>query len=270
MKLAHLVEPGSKLKLRDIDPRDKGPFDDKQDSKIAELSAKLNARLCTLQERLFAEQKRGVLVVLQAMDTGGKDGVLRHVVGPLDSRGVMVQSFKAPNSEELAHDYLWRVHQHTPKKGQMVFFNRSHYEDVLVVRVLGLQPKDVWSKRFDQINDFERMLTAEGTRVVKVFLHISRAEQKQRLEERLKDPDKRWKFEAGDLEMRALWDEFQGAYEDALSRTSTREAPWYVVPADRKWFRDLAVAKILVDLLEDMDPRYPEPHLDLGKLVVPD
>jgi PPK2 family polyphosphate:nucleotide phosphotransferase len=270
MKLAHRVEPGATLRLADIDPRDKGPFEDKGDPKLAELREKSLARLSELQERLYAEKRAGVLVVLQAMDTGGKDGVLRHVVGPLDSRGVNVISFKAPNDEELAHDYLWRVHQHTPRRGDMAFFNRSHYEDVLVVRVLGLAPKAIWKKRFDQINAFERMLTDEGTRVVKLFLHISKAEQKKRLEERVEDPDKHWKFEQADLDMRARWDDFQRAYEEAIARTSTAYAPWYVVPADRKWFRDVAVAQVLVELLEDIDPRYPKKVIDPKTIVIPD
>jgi PPK2 family polyphosphate:nucleotide phosphotransferase len=207
--------------------------------------------------------------VLQALDTAGKDGVLRKVAGPLDSRGVNVASFKAPNSEELAHDYLWRVHQKTPRKGDITFFNRSHYEDVLVVRVLDLVPKEVWKRRYDHINGFERMLSDEGTRIIKFYLHISRAEQKRRLQERLDDPDKHWKFEAGDLKMRARWDDFMEAYEDVLERTSTDYAPWYVIPADHKWARDLAVARVLVEVLEEMDPQYPKVKLDPG-IVIPD
>ena len=193
MKLAHRVEPGEKVRLADIDPDDTGPFSGKSDPKVEKHLTDLQTRLSELQERLYAEQRRGVLVVLQAMDTAGKDGVLRKVVGPLDSRGVDVATFKAPNTEELAHDYLWRCHLRAPRRGDMVFFNRSHYEDVLAVRVLGLQPKSVWRKRFDHINDFERMLTDEGTRVVKIYLHISKDEQKKRLQERLDEPDKRWK-----------------------------------------------------------------------------
>jgi PPK2 family polyphosphate:nucleotide phosphotransferase len=270
MKLAHRVAPGATVRLADINTDEKGPFSGKDDAKAAKQIEADLGKLVDLQGRLYAEQRRGVLVVLQALDTAGKDGVLRKVVGPLDSRGVQVASFKAPNTEELAHDYLWRVHARTPRKGDMVFFNRSHYEDVLVVRVLGLQPKPVWKKRFDHINDFERMLSDEGTRIVKIFLHISRAEQKQRLEERLADPDKRWKFDLADLKMREKWDDFASAYEEALEKTSTDYAPWWVVPADRKWFRDLCVARILVELLEDMDPKPPTTELDPKKIVIPD
>jgi PPK2 family polyphosphate:nucleotide phosphotransferase len=208
--------------------------------------------------------------VLQAMDTAGKDGALHHVVGPLDSRGVHVVTFKAPNDEELAHDYLWRVHRWTPRRGEMTFFNRSHYEDVLAVRVFDLQPKSVWSRRYDHITAFEKMLGDEGTRVVKFFLHISKDEQKRRLQERLDDPDKRWKFDPSDLKARAKWDDFEAAYEDVLSRTSTEEAPWYVVPANRKWMRDLAVANVLVQVLEDMNPQIPTVNLDPSKIVIPD
>jgi PPK2 family polyphosphate:nucleotide phosphotransferase len=268
MKLAHRVEPGEKISLSDIDPDDKGPYGGKADAEKD--MAGYVERLTELQERLYAEQQRAVLVVLQAMDTAGKDGVLRRVVGPLDSRGVNVESFKAPNSEDLHHDYLWRIHQKVPRLGDMVFFNRSHYEDVLVVRVLGLKPKSVWKKRFDHINDFEKLLTDEGTRVVKIYLHISKDEQKRRLEERLEVPEKRWKFEAKDLEMRTRWDDFMEAYEEALSRTSQAHAPWWVVPANRKWYRDLCVAKILVDLLEEMKPEYPKVTFDEKKVVIPD
>jgi PPK2 family polyphosphate:nucleotide phosphotransferase len=270
MKLAHLVEPGAKVNLADIDPDDKGPFQDKRDPDAAVRRDEDRAVLADLQERLYAEGKRSLLVVLQAMDTAGKDGVLRHVVGPLDSRGVFVWSFKAPSQEELAHDYLWRVHNRAPRKGEMTFFNRSHYEDVLVVRALNLVPKERWSKRYDHINAWEKMLTDEGTRVVKFFLHISKDEQKRRLEERLQEPEKRYKFEGADLTMRRHWDELAEAYEAALSKTSTEYAPWYIVPANRKWFRDIAVAHVLARVLEEMDPKYPTVELDPAKIVIPD
>jgi PPK2 family polyphosphate:nucleotide phosphotransferase len=270
MKFAHRVEPGETVRLADIDPDDKGAFSGKDDPKVAKQLAADALALCDLQERLYAEQERGVLVVLQAMDTAGKDGVLRKVVGPLDSRGVQVASFKAPNAEEAAHDYLWRVHQKTPRKGDMVFFNRSHYEEVLVVRVLGLRPKQVWKKRFDHINDFERQLADEGTRIVKIFLHISKDEQKRRLQERLDDPAKNFKFETADLDMRARWDDFMAAYEEVFARTSTEYAPWWIVPANRKWYRDACVQRILVDLLTEMDPKYPKKVLDAKKIVIPD
>jgi PPK2 family polyphosphate:nucleotide phosphotransferase len=270
MSFAHLVPPGSNLRLKDIDPDEKGEFDGKNDPEVQLRLEKELRRLSDLQERLYAEQKRSLLVVLQARDTAGKDGVLRRVAGPLDSRGVQVVNYKAPNAEELAHDYLWRVHQHVPRRGDIGFFNRSHYEDVLVVRVLDLQPKSIWKRRYDHINAFEQMLSDEGTRIVKLYLHISRGEQKKRLQERLDDPDKHWKFDEGDLKMRAKWNDFDDAYEEALSRTSTEYAPWYVIPADRKWYRDLAVARVLVDTLEEMAPEYPKIELNTANVVIPD
>jgi PPK2 family polyphosphate:nucleotide phosphotransferase len=269
MGLSKRIKPDSKVKLRDIDTREKGGFDGRDDPKYQKELSETLERLTKLQDRLYAEQKQSLLVVLQALDTAGKDGVLRKVAGPLDSRGVHVASFKAPNAEELAHDYLWRVHSQTPKRGEITFFNRSHYEDVLVVRVLELVEKSVWKKRFDHINAFERLLSDEGTRVVKFYLHISRDEQKKRLQERLDDPEKHWKFESGDLEMRARWDEFRDAYEDAMERTSTDYAPWYVIPADHKWGRDLGIARVLVETLEEMDPRYPEVTIDTN-IEIPD
>jgi PPK2 family polyphosphate:nucleotide phosphotransferase len=270
MKLARRIEPGARVRLADFDPDDRGPFEGKQDPAVAKQREKDLVRLAELQELLYSEKKRGVLVVLQAMDTAGKDGVLRHVVGPLDSRGVQVVTFKKPNEDELAHDYLWRVHRSTPKRGEMVFFNRSHYEDVLVVRAFDLVPKSVWSRRYDHINAFEQMLSDEGTRIVKFYLHISKDEQKRRLQERLEDPDKRWKFEPADLAARKKWDELERAYEEVLERTSTKEAPWYVVPANRKWARDIAVANVLVELLEDMNPKVPKVDLDPKSIVIPD
>jgi PPK2 family polyphosphate:nucleotide phosphotransferase len=269
MSLAKLVKPGHKVKLADIATDDKGGFEGRDDPRYQEELSSLLEKLVSLQEKLYAEQKQALLVVLQALDTAGKDGVLRKVAGPLDSRGVQVASFKAPNSEELAHDYLWRAHQKTPRRGDITFFNRSQYEDVLVVRVLDLVPKEVWKRRYDHINNFERMLSDEGTRVVKFYLHISRGEQQKRLQERLDDPKKHWKFEAADLKMRAHWDEFMAAYDDVLERTSTDYAPWYVIAGDHKWARDLGVARVLVETLEEMDPRYPKVTLDPG-IVIPD
>jgi PPK2 family polyphosphate:nucleotide phosphotransferase len=267
--LAVRVDP-SHTSLDHIDPDDKGPFDGKSDPAAAAHLERWISQLCDLQELLYAEQKRAVLVVLQAMDTAGKDGVLRRVAGPLDSRGVQVASFKAPHAEELAHDYLWRVHARAPRRGDITFFNRSHYEDVLAVRVLGLVDKSVWKRRYDHINAWERMLTDEGTTVVKIYLHVSKAEQKRRLEERLADADKRWKFDPGDLRMRELWDELRAAYEDVFARTSTDYAPWYVVPADRKWYRDLAVAQLLCETLERLDPHPPRVPIDPLSIVIPD
>ncbi len=257
-----VVHPGAKVSLRDLPTDARNGYSGKDDPQAIEDLAKLLARLSELQERLMAGAKQSLLVVLQAMDAAGKDGVLRKVAGPLDSRGVSVYSFKAPAGEEAGHDYLWRVHARCPRKGELTLFNRSHYEDVLVVRVLDLVPKARWSRRFDHINAFEEMLHDEGTRVVKIFLHISKAEQGRRLQERLDIPEKNWKFDPRDLDMRAKWDDFQEAYEDCFERTSTQHAPWHIVSADRKWARDIAVARLLVETLEDMDPQYPEPNYD--------
>lgn len=260
--LHHKVAPGARVHLDQLPTREEGRYTDRDDPDYVADLAKAQERLGELQGRLLAEASRSVLVVLQAPDAAGKDGVLRKVVGPLDSRGVFVWSFKAPSSDDLAHDYLWRIHQRCPRRGEMAFFNRSHYEDVLVVRVLELVPEKSWKRRYEHIRDFERMLGDEGTTVVKIFLHISKDEQLERFRERLDTPEKRWKFDPRDLEMRKRWDEFQHAYEVAFEKTSTEAAPWYIVPADKKWVRDLAVARILVDVLETLDPRYPEPRFD--------
>ena len=267
--IAYRVRQDEKLRLSDLDPDDRGGFSGKDDPACIEKQTAISQRLNELQERLYAEQKQSLLVVLQAMDTGGKDGVLRIVVGPLDSRGVHVVSFKAPTPEEAAHDFLWRCHVKTPRHGEITFFNRSHYEDVLVVRVLDFVDKSVWKERYQLINDWERMLQHGGTKVVKIFLNISKDEQKQRLEERLADAEKLWKFEVGDLKMRDRWDDFMGAYEDALSRCSTKDAPWYVVPSNRKWVRNLAVSEILVKALEELDPKYPKATFDPSTIKIP-
>jgi PPK2 family polyphosphate:nucleotide phosphotransferase len=225
-------------------------------------------RLSELQDRLWAEAKRAVLVVLQGIDSAGKDGVINKVMTAFNPQGCPVSSFKVPSEEELAHDYLWRVHKRVPRKGEIGIFNRSHYEDVLVVRVHELVPREVWSKRYDQINEFERLLAESGTTIVKFFLLIDRDEQRERFQARLDDPTKRWKFSMGDLDERARWDDYQAAFEDALSKTSTDWAPWYVIPANRKWFRDLAVATILGDTLADLRPNYPQPEDLPDDLVV--
>lgn len=220
---------------------------------------KLAKRLGELQELLYAEHQRKVLILLQGMDTSGKDGTVRKVLRETSPQGVRVVSFKKPTEAELDHDYLWRVHAHVPMRGELVVFNRSHYEDVLVVRVHSLVPKSVWRRRYDQINDFERMLSEEGTIILKFFLDISREEQRERLQARLDDPTKRWKFEHGDIAERKLWDEYMRAYEDVLEKTSTRHAPWHVVPADRKWARDWIVANIVVKAMEKLRMKYPDP-----------
>jgi PPK2 family polyphosphate:nucleotide phosphotransferase len=227
----------------------------------------LHDELADLQERLYAEGRRSLLVVLQAIDAGGKDGTITHVFGGLNPAGCRVVSFKVPSEEERSHDFLWRVHAKTPAKGEVVVFNRSHYEDVLVVRVHGLVPEAVWRPRYDTINAFEENLAASGTRIVKLFLHISKEEQAERFQARLDDPSKRWKFRSGDLEERARWDDYNAAFEEALTRTSTLHAPWFVIPADHKWYRNWAVSRILIETLADMDPQYP-PAEDLAGVKI--
>jgi len=217
----------------------------------------LTDRFNLLQRALFAEGRRALLVVLQGRDAAGKDGVIRKVFGPLDAQGCTVTTFRKPSAQELDHDFLWRIHAAAPRRGVIGIFNRSHYEDVLVVRVLGLVPPAEWSARYEQINAFERMLTENGTTILKFFLHVSREEQKRRLQERLEDPAKNWKFNPGDLDTRRRWDEYSEAYRDALTRCSTPWAPWYVVPADRNAARDVLVAEVVVDALERMNPQFP-------------
>ncbi|HTQ81102.1 MAG TPA: polyphosphate kinase 2 family protein [Thermoanaerobaculia bacterium] len=261
----HRVKPGEKIDLAKRDPA-ATPGASKQEAlrRLPELSRRLEA----LQEKLWAEHRHGVLVVLQGMDTSGKDGTIRHVFEGVDPLGVRVAAFKAPTETERDHDFLWRIHPQVPAAGEMVIFNRSHYEDVLAARVHSLVPKEVWKKRYTQINDFERLLTENGTLLLKFFLHISLDEQKKRLEERLNDPLKRWKFRRGDLEDRAHWQAYREAYEELLARTSPRTAPWYVVPADRKWYRNLVVAEVLVAALEGLKLADPEPREDLRGVVV--
>lgn len=221
----------------------------------------LAAKVDELQELLFAEQKHKLLIVLQGMDTSGKDGTVRHVMRGVSPQGVRVTSFKKPTEIELAHDYLWRIHAAVPAKGEIGIFNRSHYEDVLVVRVHDLVPKDVWKKRYGQIRDFEEMLVESGTTILKFFLHISKDEQRKRLEARLADPKKRWKFQHGDLEERKLWSDYQQAYEDAIGKTATKHAPWIIVPANAKWYRNWLIASVLVDTMKKLDMHYPAPDL---------
>ncbi|HMN59107.1 MAG TPA: polyphosphate kinase 2 family protein [Anaerolinea sp.] len=250
------IEPGQKIKLEDFDPDETHEFDGKK-SQAQEPTAKLNQELEILQERLYAEHKHKLLVVLQGMDTSGKDGTIRHVFEGVNPQGVRVASFKVPTPEEMDHDYLWRVHKQAPGKGEIVIFNRSHYEDVLVVRVHNLVPEDVWKKRYDQINAFEKLLSDEGTTILKFFLNINLDEQKQRLIDRLDDPAKQWKFNPGDLKERALWQAYQKAYDDVLEKTSTAWAPWYVIPANKKWYRDFVIGTILVDTLKSLDIQLP-------------
>ena len=258
------VRPGSHVDLSHIDPRE--TYGRKEEA-LAGLQDNVGL-LASLQDRLYAGAKHAVLVVLQGMDTAGKDGTIKHVMTGLNPQGVMVAPFKVPTPEEAAHDFLWRVHRQTPAKGTVSIFNRSHYEQVLVVRVHGLEPEESWRRHYDQINEFERSLVENGTTILKFFLHVSKDEQRQRLQDRIDTPDKRWKFRRADLEERKSWDDYQRAYEDALSKCSTEVAPWYVVPADHNWFRNYAVAEILADALDRLDLRYPDPEPGIEGLVV--
>jgi PPK2 family polyphosphate:nucleotide phosphotransferase len=253
------VHHGKRVRLRNADAgRDFG-WDETSAQATTALLAK---ELGELQYRLYAEGRHGVLVVLQAIDGGGKDSTIRHVFSAFNPQGCTVRAFKAPSAEELRHDYLWRIHQHVPPRGEITVFNRSYYEDVLVVRIDELVPKNVWQARYQQINDFERMLVESGIEVVKIFLHISRAEQRRRFEERIRDPRKQWKFDPQDLVKRAQWSDYAKAYDDMLRLCSTTIAPWYVIPADHKWLRDLAVTQIMVERLRALAPQFPKPKFN--------
>jgi PPK2 family polyphosphate:nucleotide phosphotransferase len=261
------VVPGTGVDLATRDPGNHSQFaggkkDAKRHLKV------LRKRLAGLQRVLWADGSHRLLVVIQALDTGGKDGTIRGVFSGVNPQGVRVTNFKAPTDRELAHDYLWRIHQHTPAAGMISVFNRSHYEDVLVVRVLGLVPPSQWQQRYRQINAFEEMLAAEGTTILKFYLHVSKEEQAERLRARLDDPDKHWKFNKADLKARARWDEYMEAYEQVLARTSTDAAPWYVVPANHKWYRNIVVASTIVTTLESLDLEYPEAEENLDGVVI--
>lgn len=253
------IKPKSRVRLADFDSNDDGGLD--KEAGAAEFAG-LSERLVELQELLYAEHKRGVLVVLQAMDAAGKDSTIRSVFGPVNPQGCRTISFKAPTETERNHDFLWRIHRHAPPHGHLHIFNRSHYEDVLAARVKKLVEKKQWKSRYEHINAFERLLVDDGAVIVKFFLHISKAYQKEQFEERLAEPHKRWKFNPGDLDDRALWNEYQSAYEDALSKCSPPHAPWYVVPAERKWFRNLLITRVLVETLEGLKMKYPSPTFD--------
>jgi PPK2 family polyphosphate:nucleotide phosphotransferase len=259
------VQPGRRLRLRDAAAGQTFGFE-REDAERA--TAENLQRLGELQYKMFADGRHAVLVVLQAIDGGGKDSTIRRVFAAFNPQGCNVAAFKVPSEEERSHDFLWRVHQRVPRRGEVVVFNRSHYEDVLVVRVESLVPESVWSARYEQINDFERLLSAAGTRIVKIFLQISRDEQKQRFAERLAERSKQWKFDPADLDKREKWDEYRVAFEAALSRCSTPHAPWYVIPADRKWFRDFAVSQILRQEFEQLPLRWPVPDYDAAKIVL--
>jgi PPK2 family polyphosphate:nucleotide phosphotransferase len=262
------VEPGKPIRLADIDPDQTEGYGGKDE--VEEELDLLQDRLYHLQERLFAEGKQSLLVVLQAMDTGGKDGAIKGVFRGVNPQGCQVWPFKVPTEEEMAHDFLWRVHAKAPRKGQITIFNRSHYEDVVIVRVKSFVPEKVWRARYDVINEFEDLLRTSGTRVVKFYLHISRDEQKRRLQARLDNTEKHWKFRVGDLAERERWDDYIAAYEDAINRCTTEHAPWYVVPANKKWYRNLVIARAIVDTLESMDPHFPESEEKLEGITIPD
>jgi PPK2 family polyphosphate:nucleotide phosphotransferase len=251
------VKPGSKVDLSKVDSGEKSLFSGVTKGDSDPQFRKLQNQLQDLQKILYAQNKHRVLVVMQAMDTGGKDGCIKHVFSHIDPQGIHVRSFKKPSEEELSYDFLWRVHARVPHRGQLVIFNRSHYEDIIAVRVKKLFPDEVWKRRQRHVIDFERMLSEEGTTIVKIFLHISKEEQKRRLEARLENPSKHWKFNPDDLADRARWDEFMTAYEEVIAKTSTHFAPWFVVPADRKWYRNLCVARIMLDTLKGLDMQLP-------------
>lgn len=259
------IKPGHHVHLKNFDPS----YTAGNNKESAKLTIEKNHDiLFKLQHRLYAENKRSVLIVLQGMDSSGKDGVIRHVMTGLNPQGCSVYSFKSPSTEELDHDFLWRIHQRVPAKGDMAIFNRSHYEDVLIVRVKNLVAKHVWKERYEQINQFEKMLSDNGTLILKFFLHISKEEQKERLQARLSDPEKNWKFNEADLKERALWKDYQEAYADLLKKCSTPWAPWYVIPSDKKWFRNFAISEIITDRMKKLDLKLPEPDKDLRKLKI--
>lgn len=253
-----------KVVLNNVATSDRGPFADKEEGQAFTRACIEEIR--HLQYRLFVEQKQSLLIVLQAPDAAGKDGLIRHVLGRINAQGCSVHPFKVPSEEELAHDFLWRIHALTPAAGKIAVFNRSHYEDVLVVRVKQLVPKEVWQRRYEHINHFEQLLVDRGTRILKFYLHISRHEQLLRFKDRLDDPESQWKLNAGDYEDRNLHDAYRKAYEDVFTKCHRETAPWYVIPADRKWFRDAAVASILLDTLRAMDPQLPPLRVDLEQI----
>jgi PPK2 family polyphosphate:nucleotide phosphotransferase len=260
------VEPGKKVDLSNWPTDEIRPFRDKEEAKP---TIKKNLKkLIALQELLYASASHSVLIVLQAMDAGGKDGAIEHVFSGVNPQGCNVTSFKVPSHLEMSHDYLWRIHKACPAKGMMEIFNRSHYESVLVERVHKLVPKEVWSRRYDQINDFERMLRSENTLILKFFLHISKEEQKKRFEARLEDKTKHWKFNPADLTERKKWDDYVAAFEDALRYCSTEDAPWYVVPSDHKWFRNWVLSDTIVRAMEGLNLKYPPPPEGLDKVKV--
>jgi len=262
------VDGSSKIRLSSIDPDETGALTDKTEAR--QLLKIERDRIQELQERLFAERKQGLLIVLQATDTGGKDGTIKSVLDGVNPQGCQVWSFKEPSEEELGHDIFWRYHEHTPPRGMITIFNRSHYEEVLVVRVKKLVPESAWRERYEMINAFESILVKQHTTILKFFLHISKDEQKERLQARLDDPAKHWKFSVGDLKDRAMWNDYQKAFQDAINRCSKPDAPWIVVPANRKWYRNLVVARTIADTLEKMNPAFPQSESGLESIAIPD
>jgi PPK2 family polyphosphate:nucleotide phosphotransferase len=258
------VKPEHKVKLSKWDPDDTLGFEKDHETKAS--LEKAIERLVGFQYRLYAEKKRALLLIFQGLDAAGKDGTIRHVMSGVDPQGCVVKSFKVPSAEEADHDFLWRVHKAIPGYGEIGVFNRSHYEDVLVVRVHELVPKEVWSRRYAQINEFEAMLEENRVKILKFFLHISKDEQKKRFLERIDDPDKRWKISQDDFTERKYWDDYTAAYEDALERCSTKRAPWFIIPANRKWFRNLAVSQIIDETFREMDMKFPPATINLKKL----
>lgn len=258
------IEPGKKVRLHRIDPAFTGPHGSHDRAK-PEIARHVE-HMARLQYLLYADGGRSLLVVLQALDAGGKDGVIRHLFSGMNPQGTVVAAFKQPTGVEASHDFLWRVHEHAPAKGQVVIFNRSHYEDVLVTRVHDLVPKPVWSKRYERINEFEKLLAANGTAILKFYLHISPEQQLARFKQRLDDPARHWKISETDYTERKLWPAYVAAFEEAIERTSTKHAPWFIVPSDHKWFRDLAISRIVTDTLEDMKLALPPTRVDLAAI----
>jgi len=260
-----IVKPGSKIRLKHFDPGYHGKHESHK-SALSEIQENLQ-KMEELQYRMYAEDKHSLLIVLQGLDAAGKDGVVRHVLTGMNPSGCVSVNFKQPTKEELAHDFLCRVHPHVPAKGSVAIFNRSHYEDVLVARVHGLVPEKVWSKRYDQINDFERLITTENnTRILKFFLHISKDEQLARFKKRLDDPARQWKISDSDYKEREYWGDYVKAFEDVLTKTSPDHAPWFIIPSNHKWFRDLAISQILVRQMEGMDMQLPKPTVNLAEI----
>lgn len=258
------VRPGSKVRLKDVDPDFKDGHESQESA--AEEIAHYQKRLRDLQDLLYSELKHSMLLCLQALDTGGKDGTINHVLGAMNPQGCRVAAFKQPSAEEAAHDFLWRAHKVAPARGEVVIFNRSHYEDVLVVRVHKLVPKEIWSRRYERINSFEKELLEHDTHVLKFYLHISKKEQLRRFKDRLDDKTKHWKISEADYKERGYWSDYVEAYEEALSKCSTEHAPWFIIPADHKWFRNLAIARIVVEQMESLKMKYPKPTVDIEEI----